>query len=200
MRTYSRRTLVRAPLSAVWTFHSHVAGLTVVTPSFLDLRVDDVRVPADPETGTENGVDDAGADDVGIVDGEADDPTTDAVDADAAALPVDVRGPVLEAGTEVDGSMKPLGVGPRLSWTSRITERESGEDRAHFADEMLEGPFAHWAHTHRFVAAEEGTVIADRVTYELPGATAGRVADRLAVVGLDPMFRFRHRRTRELLE
>jgi len=65
---------------------------------------------------------------------------------------------------------------------------------------MRDGPFEHWAHTHRFVADGEETVLTDSVEYELPLGALGRALGPLAVVGFEPMFRYRHRRTKALLE
>jgi ligand-binding SRPBCC domain-containing protein len=106
----------------------------------------------------------------------------------------------LVEGTEIDVSMRPFGVGPRQRWTSRIVERERGHEEGFFVDEMVEGPFAHWRHTHRFDAEGEGTLMQDRVEWALPGGAAGRLAAHLGIVGLEPAFRYRHRRARKLLE
>ncbi|HMB49641.1 MAG TPA: SRPBCC family protein [Natronoarchaeum rubrum] len=108
---------------------------------------------------------------------------------------------ILDTGAEIRATVRPFGVGPRQRWTSRIVERESGEGVARFRDEMIGGPFAHWVHTHSFFAADDGTTLArDHIEYELPGGAAGRAVSPLAVVGFEPMFRYRHRRTRKLLE
>ncbi|WP_435186400.1 SRPBCC family protein [Halobellus sp. EA9] len=107
---------------------------------------------------------------------------------------------VLEAGSEIEMSMRPLGLGPRQRWTSVIVARESDEDSATFRDEMRGGPFATWIHTHRFVADGDETIVEDEVEYELPGGQLGRSASPLAVVGFEPMFRGRHRKTKALLE
>jgi ligand-binding SRPBCC domain-containing protein len=107
---------------------------------------------------------------------------------------------VLAAGSRVESSMRPFGVGPRQRWTSVITEREEGDGTAYFRDEMEGGPFARWRHTHRFFEDGDETVVNDRVEYALPLGALGRTVSPLAVVGLDPMFRYRHRKTRELLE
>jgi len=108
---------------------------------------------------------------------------------------------ILDTGAEIRASVRPFGVGSRQRWTSRIVERESGEGVARFRDEMIGGPFARWVHTHSFFAAEGGETLArDRIEYELPGGAAGRAVSPLAVVGFEPMFRYRHRRMRELLE
>lgn len=109
---------------------------------------------------------------------------------------------VLAAGTAIEMSSRPFGVGPRQSWVSRIEERETDLDagRAHFVDTMEGGPFPTWRHTHRFYERGGETVVDDEVRYELPGGALGRTASPLGWVGFEPMFRFRHRRTRELLE
>jgi ligand-binding SRPBCC domain-containing protein len=104
---------------------------------------------------------------------------------------------VLVEGTRIEMSVRPFGVGPRQSWTSVIVAREEGEGYAEFRDEMLGGPFRDWIHTHRFLDRGDSTVVEDHVEYRLP-----RGLDRLgalAVVGFEPMFRYRHRRTRQLL-
>ncbi|MFC6988907.1 SRPBCC family protein [Haloplanus sp. GCM10025708] len=107
---------------------------------------------------------------------------------------------VLVAGSRIRVSVRPFGVGPRRRWVSVITDRERTDGAAHFRDEMAEGPFARWVHTHRFFADGDETVVADRVDYRLPGGRVGGALSPLARVGFDPVFRYRHRKTRELLE
>ncbi len=107
---------------------------------------------------------------------------------------------VLETGSEVRLSVRPLDVGPRQSWTSRITERVEGEGTAQFRDEMADGPFSEWVHTHSFFADGDETVVRDRVEYRLPGGRVGGALSGLAKVGFEPMFAYRHRRTRAILE
>ncbi|MFW5939480.1 MAG: SRPBCC family protein [Halolamina sp.] len=118
-----------------------------------------------------------------------------------------VRGPdgepdpeVLMQGSEIDLSLRPFGLAPRQRWTSIITEREEGDGMAWFRDEMRGGPFPRWTHTHRFHGDGAGTVIEDRIQYQLPLGPLGRALGPLGVVGFEPMFRYRHRRTREILE
>ena len=96
--------------------------------------------------------------------------------------------------------MRPFGVGPRQQWTSVITEREPGDGTAMFRDTMEGGPFAEWEHTHSFYADGDGTVIHDHVEYQLPFGPLGRTLGPLAVVGLEPMLRDRHGKTKTLLE
>ena len=104
---------------------------------------------------------------------------------------------VLEAGSELHASVRPFGVGPRQRWVSVIVEREAEGGSAHFVDEMEEGPFPFWRHTHQFHDDGAETLVVDSVEYELP--VVGSVGP-LGDVGFEPMFRYRHRRTRELLE
>ena len=117
-----------------------------------------------------------------------------------------VRGPggerdpdVLEAGTEIRMSMRPPGIGPRRSWTSRILEREEYDGAAYFRDEMVDGPFERWVHTHSFYADRGGTRIRDAVEYQLPLGVLGEMVGPFSGVGFEPMFRYRHRKTKELL-
>ena len=107
---------------------------------------------------------------------------------------------ILEEGSFVDVSLKPLGVFPRVSWRSVITERSRDEDEAYFVDEMSDGPFKRWKHTHTFEAREDGTLMHDRVEYALPLWMLGRAGSPFFHVNAYMMFRHRHRRTREILE
>lgn len=107
----------------------------------------------------------------------------------------------LTAGSVVVSSIRPFGVGPRQRWVSDIVERREGDDEAMFRDEMREGPFPHWVHTHTFRAdGDDATIVHDHVEYELPGGPLGRAVGPLGLLGFEPMFRYRHRKTRELLE
>lgn len=107
---------------------------------------------------------------------------------------------VLEPGTRIRMSLRPFGLGPRQSWTSVVVDREETDGAAYFADEMEDGPFPEWRHTHRFYGDGDFTAIVDEVEYRLPGGPLGDAAGAFGDVGFEPMFRHRHRRTRELLE
>ncbi len=54
-----------------------------------------------------------------------------------------------------------------LRWKSRITMWTQNES---FVDVQESGPFKRWHHTHRFCAAEGGTLMIDDVEYEAPFA------------------------------
>lgn len=115
-----------------------------------------------------------------------------------------VRGPdgeaapeILEAGSQARLSVRPFGVGPRQRWTSKIVYRDEDEEHAVFRDTMEDGPFREWVHTHRFVAVgDDETIIHDDVEYRLPLGGLGDVAAAFAVVGFEPMFRYRHEKTK----
>lgn len=104
---------------------------------------------------------------------------------------------VLHPGTTLRMSIRPFGVGPRLRWTSVIVERRREEASATFRDRMVAGPFPAWEHVHRFLAEGGATRVVDRVEYQLPGGGLGRLASPFGVVGMEPVFRARHRRLRE---
>ena len=105
---------------------------------------------------------------------------------------------VLETGSEIDMAVRPLGVTPRQTWTSRIVERSHDGGSAYFRDEMRDGPFARWLHTHRFESVNGGTRVVDHVEYDL-GRPLGPLS-RIAWPGLEAMFTYRHRRTKAHVE
>ncbi|HET7325410.1 MAG TPA: SRPBCC family protein [Halococcus sp.] len=107
---------------------------------------------------------------------------------------------ILAEGAEADLSVRPFGVGPRQGWTTRIVARRREEGAGLFRDEMRDGPFPRWVHTHSFYADGERTLVRDHVEYELPFGELGRLAGPFGFVGFEPMFRYRHRETRRRLE
>lgn len=105
---------------------------------------------------------------------------------------------VLLEGARVESSIRPFGVGPRQRWGSVIEARDERDGAASVRDVMTDGPVPHWEHTHAFTALDEDTtLVTDRVEYRLPSLGPLSV---LGHVGLEPLFRYRHRRTRALLE
>jgi len=111
---------------------------------------------------------------------------------------------VLTAGSQIQMSIRPFGVVPRQRWISRIIERDPAgetpvEASAYFIDDMADGPFRMWEHTHAFYADGEETILVDTVEYRLPFGVLGDAAGPFAKVGFEGMFRDRHRRTDEQL-
>jgi ligand-binding SRPBCC domain-containing protein len=118
-----------------------------------------------------------------------------------------VRGPdgesdpeELVAGSTIRASVQPLGVGPRQKFVSAIVARDRDDGAGYFRDVMREGPFTEWEHTHLFYADGESTLLRDRIRYELPFGSLGRAVGPLARIGFEPMFLYRHRTTKALLE
>jgi len=103
---------------------------------------------------------------------------------------------ILTEGTEIHASVAPFWVLPRQHWVSVIESREEWDDSCVFVDTMDAGPLSGWEHTHRFVAVGDRTRIVDHVEYEPPSNPVARV---LVNHGLEPMFAYRHRRTRDIL-
>jgi ligand-binding SRPBCC domain-containing protein len=61
-----------------------------------------------------------------------------------------------------------------------------------FVDLQTRGPYKLWRHTHTFADAPGGTLMRDRVEYELPLGPLGALARRLFVARqLDGIFRYR---------
>ncbi|MGA3124555.1 MAG: SRPBCC family protein [Polyangiaceae bacterium] len=98
-------------------------------------------------------------------------------------LPIDMR-----RGTLIDYRIALFGI--RLRWRTLI---EAFEPETRFVDVQLEGPYRLWRHTHEFIDAPGGTLVRDRVEYELPLGIFGELA-RVVFVGrqLDAIFDFRH--------
>ena len=91
---------------------------------------------------------------------------------------------VMRAGTRIDYELTLHGV--RLRWRTLI--EEFVED-SHFVDLQLSGPYRYWRHRHDFKAIDGGTLMLDRVDYELPMGPLGRIVRRLFVrSSLDRIF------------
>jgi ligand-binding SRPBCC domain-containing protein len=70
---------------------------------------------------------------------------------------------VMEEGKVIDYRIRLCGL--PLRWRSLIA---SYEPPFGFVDEQLQGPYAHWRHTHRFESCLRGTLVTDEVVYALP--------------------------------
>ncbi len=102
----------------------------------------------------------------------------------------------MRPGTLIAYRLRLLGV--PLRWLTRI---EAFDPEERFVDVQLRGPYRSWHHTHDFVDVAEGTLIRDRVEYELPFGPLGELAHALFVRGrLERIFAHRRRRVSELLD
>ncbi|MCB9741044.1 MAG: TIGR01777 family protein [Alphaproteobacteria bacterium] len=88
-----------------------------------------------------------------------------------------------------------------MRWVADHEAHVAGEQ---FRDVQTQGPFARWAHTHRFEPVEgepDKSVLVDHIEYELPMGPAGDlVAGRAVRQRIESMFAWRHQRTRWDLE
>ncbi|MDY7110365.1 MAG: SRPBCC family protein [Planctomycetota bacterium] len=76
-----------------------------------------------------------------------------------------------------------------LRWRSEITAWAPPE---RFTDEQRRGPYRFWIHEHIFEEDGDGTLVKDRVRYDVPG---GAMVNRVFVAGdLRRIFRFRARK------
>jgi ligand-binding SRPBCC domain-containing protein len=79
--------------------------------------------------------------------------------------------------------------GVPLRWLTRIVAWEPGH---HFADRQVSGPYRSWHHSHTFLPHRRGTLMRDRVLYELPLGALGQLAGVVLVRrDLDRIFDFR---------
>jgi ligand-binding SRPBCC domain-containing protein len=82
----------------------------------------------------------------------------------------------MQDGTIIDYEIALFGIGFR--WRTLI---EAFEPDARFIDVQTKGPYRYWRHTHEFVDTSDGTLIRDRVEYEVPFGPFGELARTLFV-------------------
>jgi ligand-binding SRPBCC domain-containing protein len=121
--------------------------------------------------------------------------------------PLYFKGVVAGAGSRITLSFKPFPYAPlRISWEAEITEFVWND---HFCDHQLRGPFTYWHHCHSLCSETHtdnsgvfttGTLLHDKIEYELALGKIGDLANRLFVTDqLRSTFAYRHKRTNELL-
>jgi ligand-binding SRPBCC domain-containing protein len=86
-------------------------------------------------------------------------------------LPIEMR-----AGARIDYRISLFGLPFR--WRTVI---EAFEPEVRFVDVQAAGPYRYWHHTHEFSDAPGGTLVRDRVEYELPLGPLGEIARALFV-------------------
>jgi len=82
----------------------------------------------------------------------------------------------LAAGARIDYRLSLHGV--PIRWRTLI---ERFEPEREFVDVQLSGPYRRWRHTHTFEDAPGGTLMRDRVEYELPFGPLGELVHALWV-------------------
>ncbi len=99
-------------------------------------------------------------------------------------------------------SFRPIPFSPvRLRWDAEIVDFVWHD---HFCDiQLRRGPFAYWKHCHRIRPETRdtiaGTLLTDHVEYELPFAPLSVLVYPLFRLQIRSIFRFRQKRTSELL-
>lgn len=106
------------------------------------------------------------------------------------------------AGTTMILSFRALpGLPFRINWHALIPEFVWND---HFCDTQTAGPFAYWKHCHSVTAETrngvEGTVVHDRVEYELPLGPLGDLANAIAgKAQIRGMFTYRQKQVETLM-
>ena len=100
----------------------------------------------------------------------------------------------MTAGAVIDYRLSLLHI--PFQWRTVI---ELYEPESRFIDVQASGPYRSWRHLHEFVEVADGTLIRDRVEYELPFGPLGELGHRLVVRRqLDRIFDYRRRVIDEL--
>jgi ligand-binding SRPBCC domain-containing protein len=102
----------------------------------------------------------------------------------------------MEAGVLLDYRLALFGI--PFQWRTLI---ESWTPESSFVDSQIKGPYRLWRHTHTFEELSPGTTLMrDRVEYQIPFGTLGRIAHPLLVRGtLKNIFDYRAKMTADLL-
>lgn len=79
----------------------------------------------------------------------------------------------------------------KSKWHSKITELKPYV----YVDEMLEGRFRVWKHTHAFERADGGTKVIDEIEFELRYGIIGRMLEGYAYRQLEKIFAHRKEAT-----
>ncbi|WP_028122629.1 SRPBCC family protein [Epilithonimonas tenax] len=92
-------------------------------------------------------------------------------------------------GMIIDYTVSPL-LNIPMKWQTEITQVDFQKS---FTDFQKKGPYKLWNHFHEFVLNEDGVLIKDTVTYELPFGFLGELAHSLFVKKkLEGIFKFRN--------
>ena len=101
----------------------------------------------------------------------------------------------MNPGTLIDYRLRLFGI--PLAWRTRI---EAFVPNEHFVDVQVRGPYRKWHHTHEFYEVRGGTLMVDRVDYQVGWWLAGSLAHALFVRRtLEDIFDFRCREIERLL-
>jgi ligand-binding SRPBCC domain-containing protein len=82
----------------------------------------------------------------------------------------------MRTGATIDYQLSLFGL--KFRWRTLI---ESFDPEVGFVDVQTKGPYRSWRHSHGFSDAPGGTLVRDRVEYEMPLGPLGEIARRLFV-------------------
>ncbi|KFC20557.1 SRPBCC family protein [Chryseobacterium sp. FH1] len=92
-------------------------------------------------------------------------------------------------GMLIDYTVSPILKIP-MKWQTQITQVDFQKS---FTDFQQKGPYKLWNHYHEFIQNDNGVLIKDTVSYELPMGVLGEIAHKLFVKSkLKNIFDFRH--------
>jgi ligand-binding SRPBCC domain-containing protein len=95
------------------------------------------------------------------------------------SLHFEIRSPqpiAMRAGATIDYELSLFGL--EFQWRTLI---ESFDPELAFVDVQTKGPYRSWRHSHLFSDVPGGTLVRDRVEYEIPFGPVGELARRLFV-------------------
>lgn len=95
-----------------------------------------------------------------------------------------------------EGDRAVLRMGPAPLALRWVAEHHDVIEGRQFCDRQVQGPFAHWDHTHRFEPVdEEACRLVDQIDYALPGGRLGEMVAPWLEPELHRQFAYRHRLT-----
>ena len=103
---------------------------------------------------------------------------------------------LMKDGALIDYKLRIRGLPAR--WRTRI---EAWNPPFAFVDTQLKGPYSLWHHTHTFEERDGGTLMRDKVEYQLPFGPLGDVVNALLVRrDVETIFKYRNRLIPTLLK
>ncbi len=100
-------------------------------------------------------------------------------------------------GLMIEYRVRPL-LGIPMNWITEITHVE---EHQFFVDEQRKGPYRIWHHEHHFETVDNGVLMSDIVSYELPFGILGKIAHPILVQRkLNEIFDFRFEIVEEIFK
>jgi len=78
--------------------------------------------------------------------------------------------------------------------TTWVTEITTIKEKEFFIDEQRVGPYSMWHHEHKIEETEDGVLMTDLITYQVPLGFLGRIMNRLVIEKqLEKIFAYREK-------